>query len=257
MAFDFGTIMQLKKLLKILYVLFFIQAATVGRAQDGKSKNIQTINNKKYYIHKVEKGQSIYAISKIYGAELNSIFIENPDAIDGIKTGQELKIPFAKEIVPATSSKDFDNFILHKVSKSETVYGICKKYSITEQKFTELNPEAKQGLKEGQLVKVGLKEKTQVTAPVVVATATVSAVDSNYNYHTVEQGETVYAITKKYAISNDELFRLNPEIASGIKAGQKLKVGTKNKSVDPVVTNTVVPVSVDTTRIDKPKKQSY
>ena len=39
-----------------------------------KSDKIQTIEGKKYYIHKVEKSQSLYAISKLYTVSLEEIY---------------------------------------------------------------------------------------------------------------------------------------------------------------------------------------
>ena len=53
-------------------------------------------NGKKYVLHKVEKGQTLYAISKLYNITVNDIVVANPDAIDGIKAGQELRIPLEK-----------------------------------------------------------------------------------------------------------------------------------------------------------------
>jgi LysM repeat protein len=57
------------------------------------SKNITTISGKKYYLHKVANGQSLYGIAKLYKIDVNTILVSNPNAIDGIKPGQELKIP--------------------------------------------------------------------------------------------------------------------------------------------------------------------
>ncbi|MFL5753454.1 MAG: LysM peptidoglycan-binding domain-containing protein [Bacteroidia bacterium] len=244
--------MFFKKLNIFLFLLLLAVSTTVLSQTDGKSKNIQTINGKKYYLHKVEKGQSIYAISKIYNTGLNAIFLENPDAIDGIKAGQELKIPFAKETVPAVPpTGDLNNYVIHKVGKSETVYGICKRYSITEARFAELNPDIKQGLKEGQIVKVGLKD----AGPVQIATTSIEPYDSAYKYHTVEQGESIYAITKKYTITAEELQKWNPSITSGIKTGQKLKVGLNRDSSDPAIFSP--PVVIADTVPPKPKKQNY
>src|ERR1035437_9685874 len=53
-----------------------------------KSKTITTIGGIKYYMHTVEKGQTLYAIAKSYDMSLNDIVIENPESIDGIKAGQ-------------------------------------------------------------------------------------------------------------------------------------------------------------------------
>ncbi|HTA61825.1 MAG TPA: LysM peptidoglycan-binding domain-containing protein [Bacteroidia bacterium] len=128
------------------------------------SKNTQVINGKKYYIHKVEKGQSLYGIAKIYSLDLNTLIVENPEAIDGIKSGQVLKIPAEKSKEQSQPTlKDYENYLTHKVNKGETVYSICNKYKITEQQLTQLNPSVKTGLKENSILKIKEKEKAKVT----------------------------------------------------------------------------------------------
>jgi LysM repeat protein len=42
--------------------------------------------------------------------------------------------------------------------------------------------------------------------------------------HTVEKGDTLYSLSKKYNISVEELKSLNTILESGISIGQKLKV---------------------------------
>ena len=81
-----------------------------------KSTNIKTINGKKYYIHLVEKGQSLYGISKLYGTDVNSVVVENHDAIDGIKVGQELNIPFDTSIKSVALTIDTNKYMYHKNS---------------------------------------------------------------------------------------------------------------------------------------------
>ena len=149
-----------------LFVFCFVATTCIYGQSNGMSKNIQVIGGKKYYLHKVEKGQSLYGIAKIYNLDLNSLIIENPEAIDGIKVGQELKIPAEKsKEQSAPTLKDYENYITHKVSKGETVYNICTKYKITEQQLTQLNPDVKNGLKENSILKIKEKNKSSnVTA---------------------------------------------------------------------------------------------
>ena len=147
----------------ILVVFCFAVTAPVYGQTSGISKNTQVINGKKYYIHKVEKGQSLYGIAKIYGLDLNALIVENPEAIDGIKSGQELKIPAEKPKEQSQPTlKDYENYLTHKVSKGETVYSICKKYEITEQQLVQLNPSVKTGLKENVVLKIKEKEKEKI-----------------------------------------------------------------------------------------------
>ena len=46
--------------------------------------------------------------------------------------------------------------------------------------------------------------------------------------HTIERGETVYAIATMYGVSVDDIYRLNPESKEGIKAGDKLRIPQKD-----------------------------
>src|ERR1035437_2994684 len=95
------------------------------------SKKIETIDGKKFYMHTVQKGQTLYAIAHAYELKVNDIVIENPGSIDGIKQGQILKIPFAKEqvkvIVP--NKEDSARLYFHQVQQGETMYSLAKLYS--------------------------------------------------------------------------------------------------------------------------------
>lgn len=138
-----------------------------------KSKEIKTIGGKKYYIHRVEKGQSLYAISKIYNIDINVILGENDEAIDGLKNGQELKIPVsgaAATIQPILGSPiDTIRYAYHKVAKKETAYSIAKQYNITETQLNEWNPSVTTaGIKQGQMLIVAEKKKILTSTPVTI-----------------------------------------------------------------------------------------
>lgn len=176
----------------ILVVFCFVVTAPVYGQNSGMSKNTQVINGKKYYIHKVEKGQSLYGIAKIYGLDLNALIVENPEAIDGIKSGQELKIPAEKPKEQTQPTlKDYENYLTHKVSKGETVYSICKKYEITEQQLVQLNPSVKTGLKENVVLKIKEKEKEKIKTIQTAQTNTVSTSKATTNtVVTIKKTET-------------------------------------------------------------------
>jgi len=161
---------QLMNKLKTTYIIFILCFASfIVRAQT-KSTDIKTINGKKYYIHKVEKGQSLYAITKIYNIDINSVLVENDEAIEGIKNGQELKIPFESLLPKQVVAIDTNKFVYHKVQKNETVFGICKKYTIDEKKLMSLNPLLNKGLKEGDFLIVSEKssKKNVINSQAVV-----------------------------------------------------------------------------------------
>jgi ABC-type branched-subunit amino acid transport system substrate-binding protein len=85
--------------LKFKIILWVCLCASLSLSAQGlkKSKKVETVDGKKFYMHTVEKGQTLYAIAHAYELKVNDIVIENPGSIDGIKQGQVLKIPFTKE----------------------------------------------------------------------------------------------------------------------------------------------------------------
>ncbi len=147
-----------------------------------KSSNIQTIDGRKYFIHLIEKGQSLYSISKLYNVSLDDIYKVNPEVKNGTKSGQEIKIPLATNLaVTSTTSNtqpittnflpDTNLYKCHKVEKGQTLYSILKKYNVTEKEITAINPGFTSSIKEGQLIAISKKEKNalQVTSSNVIS----------------------------------------------------------------------------------------
>lgn len=56
---------------------------------------------------------------------------------------------------------------------------------------------------------------------------TASGQENNIFYHTIQRGETVYAIATMYGVTVDDIYRLNPESKDCIKIGFKLKIPQK------------------------------
>ncbi|MFY8185608.1 MAG: LysM peptidoglycan-binding domain-containing protein [Bacteroidia bacterium] len=216
-----------------LFIIGFTFSACSQTAT--KSSSIQTINGKKFYLHKVEKGQSLYAISKLYETDLNAIVIENPEAIDGIKPGQELKVPYGKIKTDEFSQADYEKYQIHKVVKGETLYSISKKYNVTEESISVLNPLAKNGLKEGQQLKI-VERKKQVEQ----VNTSISLPSDAFEMYKVEKGETVYAITKKFGISSDDFYLWNSDAKNGVKVDQMVRVREKKPTKDSTLKPSVV-----------------
>jgi len=62
----------------VFFFFFLLFCSSISFAQEKeKSKEIKTINGVKYYMHTVAKGQTLFAITKLYNQELNDIVIEN------------------------------------------------------------------------------------------------------------------------------------------------------------------------------------
>lgn len=106
-----------------------------------KSSQIIQEDGNKYYIHKVEKGQTLYSISKAYESPVKDILLLNPAAEEGIKADMILKIPAEKGKKSSTKIDESGKFILHTVEKKQTLYAISKKYKVDEDAIKKANLE--------------------------------------------------------------------------------------------------------------------
>ncbi|MGM9759612.1 MAG: LysM peptidoglycan-binding domain-containing protein [Parabacteroides sp.] len=52
-------------------------------------------------------------------------------------------------------------------------------------------------------------------------------------YHTIERGQTVYAIATMYGVSVNDIYRLNPESKEGIRAGAVLRIPQREIATEP------------------------
>ncbi len=201
-----------------LSIGFFLLSTVSSFAQEKESTDIHktrssaTINGNKYYLHTVEKGQTLFAIAKFYKRDVNDIVIDNPEAIDGIKPGQVLKIQVVKKKPTELSATDTASFIIHKVEKSQTLYSISKQYGISVEKIKALNPELSEGLKANQLLKIpSLIKKTEVLLP-----TNTSVVTTNTN-----QSTTTNSINNTTATINTEAADRNSLGYNNYKGEQK------------------------------------
>ena len=195
------------------YALFCILClvSCISFAQT-KSNTIQTIDGKKCYIHKIEKGQSLYSLTKLYAVSLDDIYKLNPETKLGTKTGQEIKIPFASQIVTSTPTVvaansatvlntftnaiaiDTTKFYCHKVTKGETLYAILKKYNKTEKELTQINPNFTSSIKEGQLIAIDPKPTKEVVKNPIDIKTIEAKLDSGFTHAIIKVKKTNYTV---------------------------------------------------------------
>jgi cell wall-associated NlpC family hydrolase len=230
-----------------LFILFLLFLSTQTFAQ-------------KIIKHKVKSGESIYSIAKKYDVTQSEIFDLNPKlkgAVLGLNA--EVKIPNKKfkEKEKATkkekiitnkeSIKSDENLkqiessskASHHVKSKETLYSISKKYGISMETLCELNPTLKtSNLKTG--MKLQLPNMEEATLPekvvqeqnqikeIVTETKVEHPVSNVDVVHKVLPKETLYGISKQTGVSIEELTKLNPSVANGLKVDQFLIIRKGN-----------------------------
>ncbi len=195
----------------ILFFFFSIAIIQFGFSQVPVQISDQTVilNNKKFYLHKVKKGQTLYSVCKAYKADQKEVMKINKLSTFEIKSGQLLKIPYTKKY----NNDTLPDFFYHKVIQGETLFSLSQKYYVSVEAIIETNPVVKYGLKTGQILKIpnSFKKKRETE-------------NKKYLFYTVEKGNTLFSIAEAHNVSVDELIKLNPEATNGIKPGQILKI---------------------------------
>lgn len=122
-----------------------------------------------YFLHKVEKGRTLYSLAKEFNLQQKDIITLNPEIDElGIKEGQTIKIPVREikqnkpvELVIATSV----NYKTHFVKSGETLYSLSKLYQVTIDSIKLVNNGLVDGLKVDKNIFIPIKEKrTPVTS---------------------------------------------------------------------------------------------
>ncbi len=195
--------------------------------------------------HTIEsRNETAYSISKQYGISVEEVYAYNP-SVRSLKKGMTLKIPQWKydsisEVVSTQQVQTQEagqkvkkaDLIEHTVVSGETLYSIGKKYQVSENEILSFNPEAK-NLKAG--TKLYLPRKTDEKAEAVINKTENAQV--KYINHTVVSGETMYGITKKYQVSEEELLAVNPALKTGFRAGAVIRIPVKENITTPVQAN--------------------
>lgn len=122
----------------------------------------------------------------------------------------------------------------HTVAPKETPYGISRQYGLSIDELYQLNPSKKEsGLKIGDVLTVSKKGSSTKTVmptvtPVKATPVTPANVSGKTGTITLQPKQTVYGITKQYKISEADLRKLNPELDSHLKIGDKITLPLDN-----------------------------
>lgn len=175
---------------------------------------VKNVNGRYYHYYSVQPHETVYALSKRFGIEASQIVKLNPSAAEGIRAGEEILIAVADKKAVEKAGKDTKNATAlsaapgpdeYLVKKEETAYGVSRRFNISLEEFYALNPSARNGLKEGQIVKI----KGRGT-PVIASAASSQKGSSTSRRHTIAEHETLYQIARDNGVSLTELLEANP-----------------------------------------------
>ncbi len=202
-----------------------------GRAV--KVKGTGTEYSQRYVTHTIAQGETLYSIGVKYGVKAGEIAACNPSLdITALPIGTEIRIP--QTTIPTEDS----NYYYHRIAKGETLYSLCIKYDVLQEKIIGANEGIDwQKLSIGQVVAVPKKN-----------------VEPKFTEHLVKKKETLYSITRQYDITQEELQAWNPSIdVTNLQKDMTLRIMDKSSLADiaPATTNPIFVGTGDLTTFDE------
>ncbi|WP_075590010.1 PBP1 and LysM peptidoglycan-binding domain-containing protein [Labilibacter marinus] len=203
----------------------------------GRNSSANEIEDSGAFIyHTIEKGQTLYYLSRKYDVAVDIIKKYNAGSEGDLLIGTIFKIPTAATLDTTTKGQQTE-FVLHTVRKKETLYGISRKYKTSVDTLIKYNPALQSGiLAVNSQIRIPILEQKESTVFVDDSLQPLKLEDDKYIYHKIKAGETIYAVSKKYRVSEQELELNNPDLnPSELPLGfvvriPKAKVKKENKS---------------------------
>lgn len=120
----------------------------------------------------------------------------------------------------------------YTVQVSEGLFAIGRKFEVSPEEISKANPEIKNGLKVGQQILIPVQKKVNKNSSEVKTKI-------EFTEHVVGKKQTLFAISNKYNVSQEDIIKYNPEIKNGIHDGMTLRIPkvtetTKNKPAEVV-----------------------
>ena len=199
--------------------------------------------------HEVQSGDTLYGIAHTYGTTVRAIQQANggADKLKSLRVGQVIRLPEGKAAKPAeipaakAEAKPARAAVpaSHTVESGDTLSRIARKYGITVRELQQANGGADRlkTLRIGQ--KLNLPGAKPEAEPVSDAAAALSELKAAQNApakpaapkapqaenYKVQSGDSVWAITHRFGMSEAEFRKLNPSVdSSSMRVGDTVKI---------------------------------
>ena len=154
----------------------------------------------------VQKGDSLYSIANKLGTTVSELKKENNLTSNTLQIGEVLRIP-TKEIYEEEEN-------IYIVKKGDSLYSIANKYNTTVEELKRINNLTSNILSIGQVLKLPSDKANNVEK------------EENTISYTVQKGDSLYSIARKYDTTIDRIKDLNNLTTNLLSIGQVLLIPT-------------------------------
>lgn len=154
-------------------------------------------------VYIVQKGDTLYSVAMANNTTVDELKKANNLTSNILSTGQLLKIPSA--LLPEST---------YTVKKGDSLYSIANKYNTTVEELKRINNLTSNTLSIGQVLKLPSDKPNKIEQ------------EKNTITYTVQKGDSLYSIARKYSTTIDKIKDLNNLTTNLLSIGQVLLIPT-------------------------------
>ena len=132
-------------------------------------------------------------------------------------------------------------YYVYTVQISEGLYAIGRKFDISPDIISKTNPEIASGLKPGQKIFIPIQDA--FSQKKIEETSKINNTKQEFTEYKVKKKQTLFGISQKFNVSQEDIIKYNPDIANGLREGiilhipKESKKSKKNEKVETLISN--------------------
>jgi len=114
-------------------------------------------------------------------------------------------------------------YYIYTVQSGEGLFAVGRRFDILPEEISNANPKIQSGLKTGQQLLIPVHKKTSDKVKIKSAN-NVNYSAKEFIHHEVKKNQTLFAISNKYKVSQEDIIKYNPGAEKGVREGNILLI---------------------------------